>query len=401
MNKKLLLSGAALLAASTAVAQISDTPVFESENRHFFNVVPADICAGNLPQIIAASDDEIIVLDDNLKEINRFSFPSLTATQTSTGYKAIPILKVSQQEEEPVTEGTKFTLSTALSYLQENYSWMTLKTEEHGPETWFVERYYQEWEYGENFPQDFFKLKEDGSLYRVCMYYHESPIGYTDTWIKSGETESYNYTYNLSNIHLSINGFDTDASIIVSQKLFNDDDNYEYLVPVLTSETREEFWGNCIDGNYSIKKVMTGDFVTGVKLMNDKGTVLQTFDADSAYPDAYIIGKNKYISFDNQTYFRITGNGTGSLTEVTLPSGIQISPRVAQRSTPIDITVGDAATTRTIKVIGTNGMVMTTTEIPAGRNSTTINTSRFPAGMYVVVVNDGDKKVENCKIIIR
>ncbi len=30
-----------------------------------------------------------------------------------------------------------------------------------------------------------------------------------------------------------------------------------------------------------------------------------------------------------------------------------------------------------------------------------INTSRFPAGMYVVVVNDGDKMVENSKIIIR
>lgn len=403
MNKKLLLSGAAILAASTAIAQISDTPSFESEEACTLSVVPAEICAGNLPQVVIVNEGEITVLDNNFKEINRFSFDVQTGKQTNTFFTAIPILEVSYQNEEQIAAGTTFTFSTALTYLQENFGGISFKTEEHGSETWFIEYYWNDWQYGENFPQTFIILKSDGSLYRVVREYNGTPTGYTDTWIEEPNStpETNDFTYGVSKNYLYINGFEVYSGITVSQKLFNDDDNYEYLVPVLTSGTRENFWGDCIDGKYQNKTVITGDFVTGVKLMNDKGAVLQTFDADGSYSNAYILGDNKYIAFDDKYYYRISGNGTGALTEVALPAGVKISPRVAQRSTPIDITVGDDTTTRTVKVIGTNGMVMMTTEIPAGITSTSINTSRLPAGMYVVTVDDGSNNVENCKIVIR
>lgn len=402
MNKKLLFSGAAILAAATATAQVSDTPAFESEEACTLNIAPAEICAGNVAQVITANDGDVVVLDDNFKEINRFSFPVQTGRRTTTYYYAVPILDITYNQEEAIAEGTKFTFSTALTYLQENYGF-TGKTEEHGTETWFVEYYWNDWQYGENFPQTFFTLKSDGSLVHVNREYNSQPTGFTDTWLAEPNTEptTNEDTYGLSKVYMCVNGFEVDAAVIASQKFFNDDNNYEFLVPVLTYGSKEYFHGNYIDGKYSNKMVVTGEQVTGVKLMNDKGDVLQTIATESYHPNAYIIGNNKYITFDDQTYYRISGNGTGALTAVQLPSGVKVSPRVAERSTPIDITAGDAAATRTIKVISTNGMVMMTTDIPAGITSTTINTSRFPAGMYVVTVSDGEKNIENCKIVIR
>lgn len=404
MNKKLLLSGAALLAASTAIAQISDTPVFDSDKSErscTLEIAPPEICAGNMSQIVFTTDnDEVVVLDENFKEIKRFSFGRQEGKSTRTEYIAVPVLEINDQSEYPIAEGTKFTVSTALSYIQENFTSSIRKVEEHGTETWFVTDYYQDWRYGENIPSSYYILKSDGSLLGVHVN-HGNIIGYTDNWVQEYEPRTEEFSYGLSDTYLNIDGRDIDDSLSATQKLYNDDDAYEYFVPILSYTTEEHYNGSCIDGMYERKTIYEGDAITGVKLMNDRGETLQTLDAPYLGIDAYIIGGNKYCSTEGKKYYRIGKSGSSALAEISLPSGVSISPRVAQRSTPIDITVGDAATTRTIKVIGTNGMVMTTTEIPAGSTSTTINTSRFPAGMYVVVVNDGDKMVENSKIIIR
>lgn len=404
MNKKLLLSGAALLAASTAVAQISDTPVFEhdSERTCTLEIAPPEICAGNMSQIVFTTDnDEVVVLDENFNEIKRFSFGRQEGKSTSTEYIAVPILEINDQSEYPIAEGTKFTVSTALSYIQENFTSYIRKVEEHGTETWFVSDYYQDWRYGENIPSSYYILKSDGSLLGININYGNI-IGYTDNWVQEYEPRTSEYSYGIADTYLNIDGRDIDTNLSATQKLYNDDDAYEYLVPILSYTTHEYYHGSCIDGMYEYKTVSEGDDnIIGLKLMNDRGETLQTLDAPYTGIHAYILGGNKYCSADQEKYYRIGKSGSSALAEISLPSGVSISPSVVRHSTPVTVTAAESDRDRTIKVIGTNGMVMTTTEIPAGRTSTTINTSRFPAGMYVVVVNDGDKMVENSKIIIR
>ncbi len=396
--KKLLLSGAAMLAASTVVAQVSDTPVFEYEEPCTLDVAPPEICDGNLPQIVYTSENEIIVLDDNFKEIKRFSFETQEVKRVRTDYRALPIF-ATDKEEDPVAEGTKFTVGTALSYIQENLNY-NVKVEEHGTETWFVSEYYDSWAYEENFPRVYFSLKSDGSLWHTYILYKEI-TAYSDKWIQIHEPTVYEYTSYPGNTYLNINGREIDGSLTATQKLFNDDDAYEYIVPIFTYKTIEYNEGACINGMYEYKTAEVGDFVTGFKIMNDKGETLQTFNSSWHRMYAFILGENIYFTPDSEKYYRVNKSGSSTLAEVSMPSGVSISPRVAQNSTPVNITATESDSDRTIKVISANGSIMTTTKIPAGSTSATINTSRFRSGTYIVLVSEGDKMVENCKIIIR
>lgn len=52
-------------------------------------------------------------------------------------------------------------------------------------------------------------------------------------------------------------------------------------------------------------------------------------------------------------------------------------------------------------VIDSNGKVCFTQSIKAGQESMEISTSGMPAGMYIIRVTDGNKEVDNCRIIIR
>lgn len=354
-----------------------------------------------MSQIVFTTDnDEVVVLDENFNEIKRFSFGRQKGKITSTEYIAVPILEINNQSEYPIAEGTKFTVSTALSYIQENFTSYIRKVEEHGTETWFVTDYYQDWRYGENIPSSYYILKSDGSLLGVNVNYGNI-IGYTDNWIQEYEPRTEEFSYGLADTYLNIDGRDIDGSLSATQKLYNDDDAYEYFVPILSYTTDEYHGGSCIDGMYEYKTIYEGDAITGVKLMNDRGETLQTLDASYMDIDAYIIGGNKYCSADQKKYYRIGKSGSSALAEISLPSGVSISPSVIRHSTPVTVTAAESDRDRTIKVIASNGCIMTTDKLPAGSTSTTINTSRFPAGMYVVVVNDGDKMVENSKIIIR
>lgn len=54
-----------------------------------------------------------------------------------------------------------------------------------------------------------------------------------------------------------------------------------------------------------------------------------------------------------------------------------------------------------LSVIDSNGKVCFTQSIKAGQESMEISTSGMPAGMYIIRVADGNKEVDNCRIIIR
>lgn len=53
-----------------------------------------------------------------------------------------------------------------------------------------------------------------------------------------------------------------------------------------------------------------------------------------------------------------------------------------------------------LSVIDSNGKVSFTQSIKAGQESMEISTNGMPAGMYIIRVIDGNKEVDNCRIII-
>ena len=53
-----------------------------------------------------------------------------------------------------------------------------------------------------------------------------------------------------------------------------------------------------------------------------------------------------------------------------------------------------------LSVIDSNGKVSFAQSIKAGQESMEIYTIGMPAGMYIIRVTDGNKEVDNCRIII-
>ena len=93
---------------------------------------------------------------------------------------------------------------------------------------------------------------------------------------------------------------------------------------------------------------------------------------------------------------------TSSVRQMSAPIHIGVMPRVARRSEPVTVTFGDEGkTSRRVKVTGMNGSTVIAESVAAGETATTIDTSALSQGVYVVTVEDGEKAVENCKIVIR
>lgn len=360
------------------------------------NVTPSYLAADNIPFITLYDNGDYLIYDEEFNLTKRFGWPVQRVQYTTTQFIAVPNFKLEgNYEEGPLCDGTIFTIDSAKEWI--GY-WR--KIENHGDETWFINEYYREGEYGENIISHYYCLKPNGMLYS-CGFSYGNIIGYTDTWVKDGQEQKSDYYSYPCDLYIEDPEKGFDGTLEVTQTLFNNDDSYEYIMPVFTKGKKEEIYNDREFNQPSNKYVTEGDILSGYMIMTDEGRVLQTISAtgNEFGLRVYIIGKYTYIELGDK-FYRIN-KGSSSLTAVNLPAGVKVSPSVVQRSTPINVTAGDSNAERTIKVISTSGMVMTSTVLPSGSNSTTIDTSRFPAGMYVVVVNDGKKNVENCKIIVR
>lgn len=405
MKKQFILSGLAITAALSASAQIADMPSFESERPCTLEVTPSYL-AGGIPFITFQENGDFIVYDEAFNLERRFAWQSERIKRTTTRYNAVPTFDIaSTHMEGPLADGTKFTQATALELIS-NWGMQVAKVEEGSDETRFITGYYCDWQYGENIVERYFSLKSSGELYNCVIEYGEQ-TGYSDIWVKADNENDETDTSTPVYIHYfnTERGVD-DYYVTLTKSLFNDDDSYEYLMPVYTKTKKEYFYYDSqFENQPSLKHVVEGDILTACKLINNEGRVLQTIDlsfyeyTDLPFIYIYVIGEYTYIEFYNKL-FRID-KASSSLAEVNMPSGIKVSPRVTPRSTPVNVTLGESGTERTVTVAGSNGMTYTTIRVAPGANSATIDTSRMPAGMYVVTVSENGRNTENCKIVVR
>lgn len=400
MKKTALLLCAAISGTMLASAQIAETPVFENEYPCSLMVIPSYLTADKAPQILFNDyKGHFYIYNDNFDLVKTVNCPAQSYKVTYADYSAVPNLEIENTYKDgPFENGSKFDVASALSYISSTFGDRVEATETHGSETWFVLEYYRPWEYGNYIPYRYYLLDSNKQLYQVRLDYSGKILNYTDTWIKTEERESTGEYY-CADLYYINPETGLDEEIDITQTFFNNDANYEFMVPVLTKKTVENKYDE-INGTYGRKVVSTGDMITGYKLMNDKGETLQTLNNLPTYNwvDLYTIGSNNYVSFGDK-YFKVN-KSTTKLAEVTVP-GLSVSPRAVRRSTPVEVTLGQGNAERTVSVISTSGSTVYTTKVGSGTNKTSIDTSRFPSGVYVVVVNDGNGNVENCKIAVR
>ncbi|TGX84146.1 hypothetical protein E5358_00465 [Palleniella muris] len=191
-----------------------------------------------------------------------------------------------------------------------------------------------------------------------------------------------------------------DHPALLTQTFFNDDDNYEYIVPIVEKGNWEY-----IEPTGDEKYAIDGYAVVGIKVVNDKGTEvcsLRTGARVSEYDwevDFYTIGDNNYLTVGNEFYK--VDKLRSSLTKVAMPERFSVSPKVARRNTLVNVSFDASDSPRAIKVIGGNGMECQKINVVPGTESVGVDTSRLSPGVYVVMMSEGGKNVEKCKIVVR
>lgn len=213
----------------------------------------------------------------------------------------------------------------------------------------------------------------------------------------------------------------------LTQTLFNDDDNYEYITPTYGYTERDEWdsYQDDRDGDGEIDYIHEyyRSYMSGFKIKSSDGSTLQTVDFNGYFMD-YGIGitgssaammlvnldEKLYLAmFDVYSYdsddtfsifYPINKTGTG-INPLGAPVKMKVCPRMADRSESFTIELdGDSYAEREVVVVNSAGQTVWKQKVPAGQRTVIISAARLGKGVNVVRVN-GDKGAESCKVIVK
>ena len=214
---------------------------------------------------------------------------------------------------------------------------------------------------------------------------------------------------------------DAECSVTISQDLFNDDDHYEFLIPIfeLFEEDRYEGWN---DNAYTIEYRHRP---VGYKIVSEDGSVLHELVVNEAkdkdiycYACVVSLGDKNYLmvesyrrvsesegwSTDEVTrFYEIKKDGTGIQKVREMRGSMNIRPTIANRDEQITITLNDDnnSVARELIITGVNGQLVERRTIPAGENSVKVSAAMMRSGMYNFTLQKKGEVVDNGKVIVK
>lgn len=271
--------------------------------------------------------------------------------------------------------------------------------------------YFSEEKYGHLYPDEFWALNKKGKLVLVEVDYDEK---FNGEW---EEREQMRWSQTVSPYSISFIDCDnlTSSEFECSQTLFNNDDLYEFLLPVYSSpmEVGREEYDQDDDGEIDYKRISYSIDEIGFKIVSENGSVLQTIVLDSKYNiyDGISLIKvaGKYFLKVRATENKGDGYESRNCYEfiyaITLGStalrqiGQPIKSSVRQHDNIVTVETAPHGADRKLTVTDAGGRAVWSQTVPAGLSSVQIDASRFSKGVNIVSINGG--KPENCKVIIR
>ncbi len=201
----------------------------------------------------------------------------------------------------------------------------------------------------------------------------------------------------------------------LTQTFFNDDKEYEYIMPMYKQVVEISEQSDTISSILESYDIIA----TGIILCNSAGKELQRIefpDTDQSDSTPYIdiiylvkIGDKKYLCVgsphrdSNEMYVYSVNSDKASvpLTHIkTIEGGMRVNPKTPRRSEPVTVTIENPERYDTIELIDINGRRLESQAVN-GNESHTINTESLRAGMYIIRAVGHDITDEKAKIIIR
>lgn len=272
------------------------------------------------------------------------------------------------------------------------------------------EKHYNYDKYGYSYPIEYFRFYEDSLILARYRYEWDFIERFSGEW-ETVEEEYYNYS-NEGNIEyfewfdFNGNSLYEDAELTITQTLFNSDDKYEYIRPILQQTSSTNEFDRDYDGEVDRITTFYEDETVGFEIVNEDGDVLQSirFESPKEYVDYVLVTINdKYyfvVEYDEETteWYALTPGSSTGLKKVQAPVSVTARPAMAKRHESITIETTDEEKNREVNIVDASGKSVWKQTIPAGQKSIRVNASKLSKGLNVVNV-DG-KKEQSVKVIV-
>lgn len=247
---------------------------------------------------------------------------------------------------------------------------------------------------------------------------------YTGKWV---ETRSNWYDDYQSIAYYDVSSdSDYGLSLYFSQTLFNNDEKFEYIVPVYGEIEKDKYTNkNDRDGDGEIDEIVESYSAKriGFDVVNQDGNVICSIRPTipegyelGQYPLLLIIGGKRYfvtysysrvevpdkygIEYNYEyTFYLIDPNST-SLQQVGQPLQASVFPTMPRHNDVINVELDGNDKPGEIVVTNTKGQTVYKQKVAAGERRVQINSRCLSNGLNIITVNNGDEK-QNFKVIVK
>ncbi len=282
--------------------------------------------------------------------------------------------------------------------------------------------------FGMKYPKTYW-LASNGTMAECRASYS---VEYSE-WEPTGETVQESYSEILRHIplyNLNIdNGGGTNVTngtyFEISQTLFNQDEDFEYIIPKLDLVAS----GSSSGSGYIDAEITTGDNIqttrstliseksqlalVGFQIVSSAGNIVKDITFDNGFYATYksytryaliTIGGNHYLTFSNgnETVFYKVDNQSTDIKKVKTAKGSMfLQPTITDKNATINVTLGDGNEKGSdIMVTSTSGMMINSINVPAGQTETQMSINA-PSGMYCVSRIQNGKVNDTKKVIVK
>lgn len=250
-----------------------------------------------------------------------------------------------------------------------------------------------------------------GNLFDVHFDYYGGGGSWGSDWAEEYSWTKYRYApFAPMNILDYDNGAASMAGIVATQTLFNNDEDYEYIVP--------EYQRYVIREATNDRRTYTeyGSLIKGFSIKSENGTTIQTIDFDkgltaaagSNFMSLLLIGEARYLSC--YVCDTATGGRYNILYRIDTQGGSGIQQEGAPRKTrvyPTAVTAGDnirieaQGRKASFLIHDTNGNRLYSGSTQGGEAPATVPASALSKGINIVTVSTPGAETESTKVIVR
>lgn len=261
----------------------------------------------------------------------------------------------------------------------------------------------------------------------------------TNEWVpryENSESNAYLAPAVTPYVEIGNSGIEAISVFAVSQTLFNEDADIEYLTPIVSTVTEidgpwgsgfyDEQTGEWIEAQ--MREVRTTVAATGFNIVKSSGAVVGTINLPSGYTapavndeDVIVFGavvaklmNNYYLvvpatnenAQDEMDQFKVfvysitPGGGVQSINMVSEELPINIFPTMVNHGNDITVDLGDNSNARQIQVIDQTGRVVKTMPVQAGQRQVKVNTGNINPGVNFINALCG-KQSSSYKVVVR